>query len=470
MDGRSRAAHTGLAGGKGRLGVEGEETSRSGSLGWLTTAVVAALAVVVVVDAWATAVASRASQTLSANALRSVELAEEMRWQITRLTPAPGVSPALEPSTAEALLRLHRDVRAYDRLATSEAQRGEWSKLAALNRDLADAWSRGDEEAARGAASRATESAERLIALNHVEADAVGNQLVGLGWFQVSANALAGAVVLLAFAQLTRARLRSLERERVAVARHLATLEEKNRELESFAGRVAHDLRSPLSPVQVLAALLARGGQGDGDVRRIAGKIVGSTSRMSDLIEAMLAFSRSGRPASGECVAASVLTDVLDELRPEAEGCELRAELPEIRLGCPPEIFGQIVRNLVGNALKYRAAEITGALGLQTLTLAVEDNGIGMDRRAVRRAFEPFFRASTERPGHGLGLAIVDRYVRALGGSIALTSRPGLGTRIEVRLPRAATGPGVESASPTPTVWVVLQPGGGPPGGVRSAG
>ena len=177
MDGRSRAAHTGLAGGKGRLGVEGEETSRSGSLGWLTTAVVAALAVVVVVDAWATAVASRASQTLSANALRSVELAEEMRWQITRLTPAPGVSPALEPSTAEALLRLHRDVRAYDRLATSEAQRGEWSKLAALNRDLADAWSRGDEEAARGAASRATESAERLIALNHVEADAVHEQV-----------------------------------------------------------------------------------------------------------------------------------------------------------------------------------------------------------------------------------------------------------------------------------------------------
>jgi len=458
------------------LGVEGEETSRNGSLGWLTTAVVAALAVVVVVDAWATTVASRASQTLSANALRSVELAEEMRWQITRLTPAPGVSPALEPSTAEALLRLHRDIRAYDQLATSEAQRGEWSKLAALSRDLADAWSRGDEEAARGAASRATESAERLIALNHVEADAVGNQLLGIGWFQVSANALAGAVVLLAFAQLTRARLRSLERERAAVARHLATLEEKNRELESFAGRVAHDLRSPLSPVQVLAALLARGGQGDGDVRRIAGKIVGSTSRMSDLIEAMLAFSRSGRPAFGECVAASVLTDVLDELRPEAEGCELRAELPEIRLGCPPEIFGQIVRNLVGNALKYRAAErtcrveITGALGLQTLTLAVEDNGIGMDPRAVRRAFEPFFRASTERPGHGLGLAIVDRYVRALGGSIALTSRLGVGTRIEVRLPRAAAGPGVESAIPTPTVWVVLQPGGGPAGGVRSAG
>jgi signal transduction histidine kinase len=453
--------------------VEGEDTSRHGSLGWLTTAVVVALAVVVVVDAWATAVASRASRTLSANALRSVELAEEMRWQAARLTPAAGVSPELDPSTAEALLRLHRDVRAYDHLAASEAQRAEWSKLAGLSRDLSDAWLRGDEEGAHVAASSAAESAGRLIALNHSEADEIGSQLVGLGWFQVVANALAGAVVLVAFAQLTRARLRSLERERAAGARHLATLEEKNRELEAFAGRVAHDLRSPLSPVQVLAALLARGGQGEGDVRRIAGKIVGSSSRMSDLIDAMLAFSRSGRPPSGECAAGSVLTEVLEELRPEAEGCELRAELPDVPVGCPAEIFAQIVRNLVGNALKYRSTErtcrvaISGTLGLQTLTLAVDDNGIGMDRRVVRRALEPFFRAGTDRPGHGLGLAIVDRYVRALGGSVELTSRPGVGTRIEVRLPRVAAAPGV--APVAPIVWV-LEPGGGPPGGMRSAG
>ena len=125
-------------------------------------------------------------------------------------------------------------------------------------------------------------------------------------------------------------------------------------------------------------------------------------------------------------------------------------------------MFGRIVRNLVGNALKYGSAErpcrveITGTAGLQSLTLAVEDNGIGMDPRAVRRAFEPFFRASTDRPGHGLGLAIVDRYVRALGGSITLTSRLGVGTRIEVRLPRTAALPDVESVA---NIVSVLKPG-----------
>jgi signal transduction histidine kinase len=93
----------------------------------------------------------------------------------------------------------------------------------------------------------------------------------------------------------------------------------------------------------------------------------------------------------------------------------------------------------------------------------VEDNGIGMGARSVRRAFEPFFRASTERPGHGLGLAIVDRYVRALGGSISLTSRPGVGTRVTVELPRA-------SAASGPAAVSSLQLGDGPAGGLRRMG
>ena len=453
--------------------MEGEDASRRASLGWLSTAVVAALAVVVCVDVWAAVVASRAARSLSANALRSVELADEMRWQLTRLTPGPDGLPPLEPATAEVLRRLGRDVMAYEQLVSSYAERTELSQLARLTRDLADAWSRGDEAAALTASASASELAEHLIALNHAEADAVGSRLVRLQWFQVSVNALAGALVLVALAELARARLRSLERARAAAARTLATLENKNQELEAFASRVAHDLRSPLAPVEMLAALLARGGQGEGDVRRIAGKIVGSTSRMSDLIEAMLAFSRSGRPPAGECAAATVLGDVLEELRRDAEGSEVQVDLPEVRLGCAPQVFAQIVRNLVGNALKYRSGErpcrveISGTLGLQTLTLAVEDNGIGMDARAVRRAFEPFFRASTDRPGHGLGLAIVDRYVRALGGSIALTSRLGTGSRIEVRLPRAAAATDLEAV---PRMVSVLKPGGGPSGPVRSAG
>src|SRR5262249_10808747 len=147
--------------------------------------------------------------------------------------------------------------------------------------------------------------------------------------------------------------------------------------------------------------------------------------------------------------------EVLEELRPESEGAEIRVEVPEARMGCAPEVFAQILRNLVGNALKYRSTErparvqVTGTLGVQTLTLVVEGTGIGRAPRAARRPFEPFFRASADQPGHGLGLAIVDRYLRALGGSIELTSKLGVGTHVEVRLPAAPATAEVERVAPT---------------------
>jgi len=455
------------------MGVQGDEASRRRSLGWLATALLAAMAVVVCVDAWTAEVTAQAAQALSVNALRSSELAEEMRWQLVRLTPGPGTPAGLDPSSAQALLRLGRDVAAYEKLATSDDERREWEQLSRFSRELADAWSQGDDDWATHAAADATAAAEQLIALNHADADAIGSELVSLGRSQIAIDAFAGAIALFAFAQVTRARLRSLERERSAIARHLGAVEEKNRELEAFAGRVAHDLRAPLTPVHALAGLLVRGGQGEGDVRRIAGKIVASTSRMSSLIDAMLAFSQSGRPPSGECLAGPVVAEVLDELRAESEGAEIRVELPEARLGCAPEVFDQIVRNLVANALKYRSAErpprvqITGTLGLQMLTLAVQDNGIGMGPRAVRRAFEPFFRESADRPGHGLGLAIVDRYVRALGGSVSLISTPAVGTRVEVQLPGTPATAEVESV---PARVSTVQLAGAAEGGLRRMG
>src|SRR5262249_9789645 len=109
--------------GRGRVGVEG---GGRGSLGGLATAVAGAVVVLGGVETWAAEVTARSAQALSANALRSVELTQEMRWQLTRLTPGPGDEAALDPSTAEALLGLSRDVRAYETLATSEAGRQEW--------------------------------------------------------------------------------------------------------------------------------------------------------------------------------------------------------------------------------------------------------------------------------------------------------------------------------------------------------
>ena len=99
-------------------------------------------------------------------------------------------------------------------------------------------------------------------------------------------------------------------------------------------------------------------------------------------------------------------------------------------MACSSEVLGQIVGNLLGNAIKYRATDRRCQVKISCVAdgamarLAVSDNGIGMSAEAARRAFEPFFRASQDRPGHGLGLSIVERYVHAVHGSVTLTSQP----------------------------------------------
>lgn len=415
-----------------------------------SVAVVAATVLAVAgVDAWVAAATTRGAETLSANALRSVELADDMRWQLSRLGP----TGAEERTGRQALEWLARDVATYEPLATFEGERKEWLTLAGLTRDLSADMAGDDRTALDRDARSAVESVNRLIALNRAEADAIGHQLLVLGRKQVLVDALAGAVVVLVVAQVAGSRLRALSREHRAAARSLQLVESKNRELEAFAARAAHDLRTPLVPIHSLASMIVRAGRDEEDVRR-AGRIVGAASRMSAIIEAMLVFSRSGHLPRGRCALRSVLDDVVEELASVMEGAVLRISVTESDIACAPEVLGQILRNVLGNALKYRAPdrpcvlEVGSRLEHAWVTVDVTDNGMGMDQPSARRAFEPFFRASAQGTGHGLGLAIVESYVRALGGTVQLSSELGVGTRISLRLPRAAAAPpaGVDAA------------------------
>ena len=267
--------------------------------GIASVAVVAGVVVLVaVVDGWVASATDRGTEALSASALRSVELADDMRWQLSRLVPPRGTGTADDPTERQALEWLGRDVGAYEPLATFEGERPEWLTLSGLAGDLSVDLARKDQPALRRDASNALESVNRLIAMNRSEAEAIGARLKDVSRRQILVDALAGGLVLLVVMQVAAARLRAMARERLAAARSLELVESKNQALEAFAARAAHDLRAPLVPIHALASLIVRAGRDENDVR-LAARIAGSASRMSAVIEAMLAFSRSGRLPRG---------------------------------------------------------------------------------------------------------------------------------------------------------------------------
>ena len=136
---------------------------------------------------------------------------------------------------------------------------------------------------------------------------------------------------------------------------------------------------------------------------------------------------------------------MLEELGPELAGVDVRNRLRSDAVACAPGVLAQVLRNLLTNALKFRSHERPLRVTLESqgderlVTLIVEDNGMGMDDESASHAFEPFFRARGERevPGAGLGLAIVQRAVRSLGGTCRLDLVPSGGIRLVVTLPRA---------------------------------
>jgi len=421
--------------------------------GVASVAVVAGVVLLVaLVDAWVAQATARGTDALSANALRSVELADDMRWQLARLMPPQETTGTADPTEHQALEWLGRDVHAYEPLATFEGERPEWLTLSGLADSLSVDLAHADRPALARDARAARESVNRLIAINRVEAEDIGARIRELGRRQIFVDMLAGGLVLLVVTQVAAARLRAMSREQLAAARSLELVESKNQALEAFAARAAHDLRAPLVPIQTLASLIVRAERDEGDAR-LATRIGGAAERMSALIDAMLVFSRSGRLPRGCADLRAAVDEALEELGAATIGAEVVVEVQDATVACAPEVLGQILRNVLGNALKYRSLdrpcrlEVTTRVEPRWVTLAVADNGRGMEPAAVERAFEPFFRGTSEGTGHGLGLAIVDSYLRALGGSVQLRSELAVGTRVSLRLPRIP--PGAEGALET---------------------
>jgi signal transduction histidine kinase len=278
--------------------------------------------------------------------------------------------------------------------------------------------------------------------IEHRRASAVAATLFGAISIVVAALA-----ALLAIGRI-RARARLVdERDQLLAARAS--------ELEAFAGRVAHDLRSPLASVALRTAVLLGRCQHDPELRDSLGKLARQSERMGEIIDDLLAFASAGaRPVPNATAdLRQLLDEVVADFRPAAEAmhAEFRVdEFAAIQVACTPAALTCVLSNLIGNAVKYLgegdhpvawiAIHVRPRNGVTRIE--VEDTGPGLPPGAEDRVFEPFQRLGTGKPGIGLGLATVKKIIEAYGGRVGVHASLGKGSTFWFELPIIAPPPG----------------------------
>jgi signal transduction histidine kinase len=254
--------------------------------------------------------------------------------------------------------------------------------------------------------------------------------------------------------EATRAKLAAETESRRALEQGLQRAD-KLATVGQLSAGLAHEIGSPLQVLAGRARSLLERADASPEVKRQAGIIVAQTERVTRIVEQLLGFARRSAPRIADADLPAAIRAVLDLLESEARrrrvtlAFEHDRDLPAVRADA--DRVQQVVLNLVSNALK--AAKPGGRIGLTlsaasfrhargtperaSVRLVVEDDGVGMDPAAAARAFEPFFSSWPDAQGTGLGLAVVRAIVEDHGGTIALQSEPGVGTRVEVHLPRS---------------------------------
>ncbi len=231
-----------------------------------------------------------------------------------------------------------------------------------------------------------------------------------------------------------------------SVRRRNAELTRLNDELDRFVYSASHDLRAPLASVKGLVDVAIR----EGDLHakdECLTMIWESVDKLDDFTKDIIDFSRNQRVA-----LADNEVDLIQEVREVFEALKYldKEDRIEKRIDCKEHrIFRTdrrritvILKNLIGNAIKYHDPEKADPFILVSIKyrkheveIKVEDNGLGIERKHLKKIFDMFYRGTEEREGSGLGLYIVNETVEKLGAKIFVESVPSKGTTFRVVIP-----------------------------------
>lgn len=216
-----------------------------------------------------------------------------------------------------------------------------------------------------------------------------------------------------------------------------------------FISSVSHELRTPLTAIKGWAETIAdMGGEVDPEVLSKGMRVItGETERLAGMVEELLDFSRI---QSGRMKLVKDKMDVIAELSEAVLMFEERAKHEEKRLvyeepNLVAPIEGdrnrlrQVFVNIIDNALKYSDRGDTVAIRANlkdgNIRISVADTGCGIREQDLPKVKEKFFKANSTRRGSGIGLAVADEIIAMHGGSLEITSKENVGTRVTILLP-----------------------------------
>ncbi len=241
----------------------------------------------------------------------------------------------------------------------------------------------------------------------------------------------------------------------VLIINNITRLQELETVRRDFVADVSHELRTPLTILRGFAQALANDYEQLDEEKRLSffAKIHRNIERLTALVEDLLSLSRleAGHTALNiartdlKSLVLTIVEDYREHLGTTEDPFECLLPDGPVIIQADPMQIGQILRNLLDNALRY--AETYTYIRVRVdrnpsddeILLIIEDDGVGVPRQDTERIFQRFYRVdkgrSREKGGTGLGLSIVKHAVQLHGGRVEATSFPGRGLSVTCRLP-----------------------------------
>ena len=226
---------------------------------------------------------------------------------------------------------------------------------------------------------------------------------------------------------------------------------EKLTALHTLSAGVAHELRNPLSAIDLNLHLLEEGVKEQGVLTDVSARYFNVLNtecrRLSAILDNFMKFARPGSVGLYEVQVRILLEHIVSLMQMEAEEYHISL-VQEIEASLPPVLgdetaITQVLVNIVVNGLHAMpqggvcriTAEERHLDGKRWVVVCVKDTGVGIEKDALSRLFEPFY--TTKSGGTGLGLTIAYRIMEDHGGSIHVSSQPGNGTTVTLMFPAA---------------------------------